>query len=360
MVGLQDDLVLDQPRRHPRGDGDGQPILAGMPGCVDRRDVDLNFAGFFSTSNLVGRRPRTVSLTTAVLPVPLRTGTILRVLGRGRDRADHPPGDRQPDLGPLGMIGLDDHLLAERPQRHLRGEVDVDPMPLLDLQLLAVLLRHRLVRDDDPVGRADDVGDLDVGPVGRIEGDPGAVVVAVVGDVEEVDRRLGREEHDRRADHPLGGELQDRVGRVVGVDGRRLAIDAVDLVGVEGQVVRGLLARLEGDRVLAVLEVGDRARAGGRPLDQDQVGLPLVPDDPVLLDLGLLRRQAEVERRVPIDHRQGVRPVGIRGGRIRQVSGRGGARREVLDEDRAGHGDRDDQNRQKDPARHGNASVGTA
>ena len=88
MVGLQDDLVLDQPRRHPRGDGDGQPILAGMPGCVDRRDVDLELRRLLLDLELGRARPRTVSLTSAVLPVPLRTGTILGA--RARTRSGRP------------------------------------------------------------------------------------------------------------------------------------------------------------------------------------------------------------------------------------------------------------------------------
>ena len=70
-------------------------------------------------------------------------------LGYHADRADYQAADGHLDLGPLGVVRLDDQLLVELPHGHARLDLHDDDVTRLDLELLGLLGGHRLGLADD-------------------------------------------------------------------------------------------------------------------------------------------------------------------------------------------------------------------
>ena len=127
------------------------------------------FSGLRITLKLVGRPSRTSRVNWPEAPSLPLTATMRRIEGNRLIGPDAVPASSKLELGLVGVVGLDDQLLAESPQGHAGLELEVDPVPPLGLEALEFLGREGNRLGDDQIRlRCAELLDLQLGMLGRV------------------------------------------------------------------------------------------------------------------------------------------------------------------------------------------------
>ena len=136
VIGLEDDLVFDEPGGVPGGTVTVRryrPFRVGVSLGAIETSI---FSGLRSNLKLVGRPSRTSMVNWPVPPCLPLIATIRRIEGIRLIGPAAEPASIKLVPGLVGMVGLDDHLFPECPQGHAGLELDLDPVSPFRLDLL--------------------------------------------------------------------------------------------------------------------------------------------------------------------------------------------------------------------------------
>ena len=127
------------PLRRAGRHGDRHPVSAFHARRIVLRDGHLQLLRRRGDLEMRLLRPRGPSASRHVMPPPGCDIADSATPGEYADRADHLAPDRDLELGPLRVVGLDHQFLVELAHRHARLDLHIDGITRLDLELLGLL-----------------------------------------------------------------------------------------------------------------------------------------------------------------------------------------------------------------------------